>query len=51
MCLLIAQGDIECGTKKSLEKSYEISPYQCSDDEEDEDEDAPIRKFIPSWAR
>ncbi|KAM3302616.1 putative protein isoform X1 [Capsicum chacoense] len=44
------KGDIECGTKKSLEKSYEISPYQCSDDEEDEDEDAPIRKFIPSWA-
>ncbi|CAK9148872.1 unnamed protein product [Ilex paraguariensis] len=33
-------------TKTSLEKSYEISPYQCSDDEED---DLPT-KFIPSWA-
>ncbi|KAH0733524.1 hypothetical protein KY289_004712 [Solanum tuberosum] len=42
--------DSECGTKKSREKSYEISPYQCSDDEEDEDVDLPIRKFIPSWA-
>ncbi|XP_059285324.1 uncharacterized protein LOC132038659 [Lycium ferocissimum] len=40
----------ECGAKRSREKSYEISPYQCSDDEEDEDEDPPIRKFIPSWA-
>ncbi|CAN4103911.1 unnamed protein product [Withania somnifera] len=44
------KGDTECGTKKSREKSYEISPYQCSDDEEDEDDDAPIKKFIPSWA-
>ncbi|CAN4102612.1 unnamed protein product [Withania somnifera] len=44
------KGDTECSTKKSREKSYEISPYQCSDDEEDEDEDAPVRKFIPSWA-
>ncbi|KAL6976180.1 hypothetical protein U1Q18_024970, partial [Sarracenia purpurea var. burkii] len=33
--------------KTSQEKSYEISPYQCSDDEEDE---IPTRKFIPSWA-
>ncbi|XP_049342685.1 uncharacterized protein LOC125806975 [Solanum verrucosum] len=44
------KADSECGTKKSREKSYEISPYQCSDDEEDEDVDLPIRKFIPSWA-
>lgn len=42
--------DSECGTKRSREKSYEISPYQCSDDEEDEDEDLAVRKFIPSWA-
>ncbi|KAK4804497.1 hypothetical protein SAY86_004314 [Trapa natans] len=34
------------------EKSYEISPYQCSDDEdEDEDGDENLpKKFIPSWA-
>ncbi|XP_069143273.1 uncharacterized protein [Solanum lycopersicum] len=44
------KADSERGTKKSREKSYEISPYQCSDDEEDEDVDLPIRKFIPSWA-
>ncbi|MCD7456025.1 hypothetical protein HAX54_030498 [Datura stramonium] len=44
------KADSECGAKKSREKSYEISPYQCSDDEEDEDEVPPIRKFIPSWA-
>ncbi|XP_031406966.1 uncharacterized protein LOC116215406 isoform X1 [Punica granatum] len=32
------------------EQSYEISPYQCSDNEdEDEDDDLP-KKFIPSWA-
>ncbi|KAI8009716.1 hypothetical protein LOK49_LG06G00320 [Camellia lanceoleosa] len=39
--------------KTSLEKSYSISPYQCSDDEEDEeDERAEIctKKFVPSWA-
>ncbi|XP_009784551.1 uncharacterized protein [Nicotiana sylvestris] len=40
----------ECVAKKSQEKSYEISPYQCSDDEDDEDEDLPIRKFVPSWS-
>ncbi|KAH0695920.1 hypothetical protein KY289_013402 [Solanum tuberosum] len=44
------KADSECGTKKGLDKSYEISPYQCSDDEEDEDEDLPIRKCIPSRA-
>ncbi|CAA2972200.1 Hypothetical predicted protein [Olea europaea subsp. europaea] len=35
--------------QKCLEKSYDISPYQCSDDE-DEEEDLPSRKLIPSWA-
>ncbi|KAL3508362.1 hypothetical protein ACH5RR_027763 [Cinchona calisaya] len=36
--------------QKSPEKSYDISPYQCSDDEEeDEEEDIP-KKFIPPWA-
>lgn len=32
------------------EKSYEISPYHCSDDEDDEDDELPTKKFIPSWA-
>ncbi|KAL4579978.1 hypothetical protein LXL04_016150 [Taraxacum kok-saghyz] len=33
------------------EPSYDISPYQCSDDEdEDEDDDLPNKKFVPSWA-
>lgn len=32
-------------------KSYEISPYQCSDDEDEEDDELPAKKFIPSWAR
>ncbi|CAA0815393.1 Unknown protein [Striga hermonthica] len=31
-------------------KSYEISPYQCSDDEDEEDEELPTKKSIPSWA-
>uniref|UniRef100_A0A803QDI6 Inner centromere protein ARK-binding domain-containing protein n=1 Tax=Cannabis sativa TaxID=3483 RepID=A0A803QDI6_CANSA len=34
----------------NLEKSYDISPYKCSDDEEEED-DVPNTKFVPSWAR
>ncbi|GFP99894.1 hypothetical protein PHJA_002133500 [Phtheirospermum japonicum] len=36
--------------RDSRGKSYEISPYQCSDDEEEEDE-LPTKKSIPSWAR
>ncbi|XP_073126097.1 uncharacterized protein [Henckelia pumila] len=36
--------------QKSREKSYEISPYQCSDDEDEEDEELPTKKYIPSWA-
>ncbi|CAI9772781.1 unnamed protein product [Fraxinus pennsylvanica] len=35
--------------QKCLEKSYDISPYQCSDDEDEED-DLPSRKLIPYWA-
>ncbi|PSR85404.1 Leucine-rich repeat flightless-interacting protein like [Actinidia chinensis var. chinensis] len=34
----------------SREKSYEISPYQCSDDEDDEEDEIPTRKYIPPWA-
>ncbi|XP_073026240.1 uncharacterized protein [Primulina eburnea] len=37
--------------QKRQEKSYQISPYQCSEDEEDEeDEELPTKKYIPSWA-
>lgn len=40
------------GTNTTHEKSYEMSPYQHSDDEEEEEEDeVPTKKFIPSWAR
>ncbi|CAK9145108.1 unnamed protein product [Ilex paraguariensis] len=38
-------------TKTSPEKSYEISPYHCSDDEEaEEEDDVPSKKFTPPWA-
>lgn len=37
--------------KTIREKSYEISPYQCSDGEEDDENEIPTKKFIPSWAR
>ncbi|PIA58330.1 hypothetical protein AQUCO_00500330v1 [Aquilegia coerulea] len=43
-----------CGfsfTEGCGEQSYEISPYQVSDDEEDEEDVIPNKKFIPSWAR
>ncbi|MFS7922213.1 putative inner centromere ARK-binding protein [Helianthus anomalus] len=39
------------GKLTSQENSYDISPYQCSDDEDDEEDDQrPIKKFVPSWA-
>ncbi|CAA0832468.1 Unknown protein [Striga hermonthica] len=31
-------------------KSYDISPYQCSDDEDEEYDELPTKKSIPSWA-
>ncbi|KAL3821130.1 hypothetical protein ACJIZ3_007035 [Penstemon smallii] len=36
--------------QKSQGSSYEISPYQCSDDEDDEYDKLPTKKYIPSWA-
>ncbi|KAK9077612.1 hypothetical protein SSX86_005949 [Deinandra increscens subsp. villosa] len=33
----------------SQESSYDISPYR-SDDEDEEEDDLPTKKFIPSWA-
>ncbi|GAB2258521.1 hypothetical protein Droror1_Dr00014681 [Drosera rotundifolia] len=33
------------------EPSYEISPYQCSDDELDEEDGNKPKKFIPTWGR
>ncbi|PON94007.1 Inner centromere protein, ARK-binding domain containing protein [Trema orientale] len=35
----------------SQEQSYDISPYKCSDDEDEEDDEVPNTKFVPSWAR
>ncbi|KAF5730468.1 hypothetical protein HS088_TW19G00057 [Tripterygium wilfordii] len=37
-------------TSISYEESYDISPYKGSDDEDEEDDDFPNGKFIPSWA-
>ncbi|KAL1556173.1 hypothetical protein AAHA92_11828 [Salvia divinorum] len=31
-------------------KSYEISPYQCTDDEDEEDDELRSKKYIPSWS-
>ncbi|GER32837.1 exocyst complex component SEC3 [Striga asiatica] len=31
-------------------KSYDISPYQCSDDEDEDYDELPTKKSIPSWA-
>ncbi|KAL6536729.1 hypothetical protein OROMI_026310 [Orobanche minor] len=36
--------------RNSQGKSYEISPYQCSDDEDEEDDELPTKKYIPTWA-
>ncbi|XP_047315396.1 uncharacterized protein LOC124919242 isoform X2 [Impatiens glandulifera] len=36
---------------KSPEKSYDISPYQNSENEDDDEDVAPMMKFIPPWAR
>lgn len=34
------------------EESYDISPYKCSDDEDEDDyDDLPNQKFVPTWAR
>jgi hypothetical protein len=33
------------------EQSYDISPYKVSDDEDEEEDDVPNSKPIPSWAR
>ncbi|KAI6681343.1 hypothetical protein NL676_035224 [Syzygium grande] len=31
------------------ERSYEISPYKCSDDEDEDADNTPNDKFVPSW--
>ena len=33
------------------EPSYDVSPYKGSDDEDEDEDDIPNNKFIPSWAR
>ncbi|KAI3838597.1 hypothetical protein MKX03_030363 [Papaver bracteatum] len=40
---------VSLATGGALEQSYDISPYQSSDGEEDDD--VPTRKVIPSWSR
>ncbi|KAI3940249.1 hypothetical protein MKW92_052791 [Papaver armeniacum] len=40
---------VSSATSGALEQSYDISPYQSSDGEEDDD--VPTRKVIPSWSR
>uniref|UniRef100_A0A803LQ79 Inner centromere protein ARK-binding domain-containing protein n=1 Tax=Chenopodium quinoa TaxID=63459 RepID=A0A803LQ79_CHEQI len=36
--------------RTSVPQSYDISPYQCSDDEEDEVDRIQNKKFVPTWA-
>lgn len=36
--------------RASAQQSYDISPYQCSDDEEEEEDEIPNKKFVPTWA-
>ncbi|XP_043689972.1 uncharacterized protein LOC122640790 [Telopea speciosissima] len=45
-----AHEDVISVTEGSLEQSYAISPYQDSDGEEEDEDDIPNQKFIPSWA-
>lgn len=50
--LIKATEDDDLIIKDSLqEQSYEISPYRGSDDEDEDEDDLPNNKFIPSWAR
>lgn len=50
--LIKATKDDDLIIKDSLqEQSYEISPYRGSDDEDEDEDDLPNNKFIPSWAR
>lgn len=37
--------------RTSAPQSYDISPYQCSDDEEEAMDEIPNKKFVPTWAR
>uniref|UniRef100_A0A0R0HZZ9 Inner centromere protein ARK-binding domain-containing protein n=2 Tax=Glycine subgen. Soja TaxID=1462606 RepID=A0A0R0HZZ9_SOYBN len=49
--LIKAAEDDDLIIKDSLqEQSYEISPYRGSDDEDEDEDDLPNNKFIPSWA-
>lgn len=50
--LIKAAEDDDLIIKDSLqEQSYDISPYRGSDDEDEDEDDLPNNKFIPSWAR
>ncbi|KAJ0101369.1 hypothetical protein Patl1_03936 [Pistacia atlantica] len=45
-----AAEDHNLGTNQYQEESYDISPYKGSDDEDEDEDDIPNTKFIPSWA-
>lgn len=50
--LIKATEDDDLIIKDSLqEQSYDISPYRGSDDEDEDEDDLPNNKLIPSWAR
>ncbi|KAL5972455.1 hypothetical protein ACLOJK_041710 [Asimina triloba] len=51
--LKLNEDHISVVEESKVSESYAISPYQGSDNEEDEDDDADIseKKFIPFWAR
>ena len=50
--LIKATKDDDLIIKDSLqEQSYDISPYRGSDDEDEDEDDLPNNKLIPSWAR
>lgn len=50
--LIKAAEDDDLIIKDSLqEQSYDISPYRGSDDEDEDEDDLPNNKLIPSWAR
>ncbi|KAG4918683.1 hypothetical protein JHK85_056964 [Glycine max] len=49
--LIKATKDDDLIIKDSLqEQSYDISPYRGSDDEDEDEDDLPNNKLIPSWA-
>lgn len=46
-----ATENVNVNTNQNQEPSYDISPYKGSDDEDEEEDDIPNTKYVPSWAR